>query len=402
MYKFYPCLMLFLWCLLTTPAAAIEVSDLYKELIPVENQSRSERNKAYKAAFKTVLVRISGSTDILQHQQIKRTLRKPAKFVSRYQFIKQKDQQYLEIEFNSQGINHLLRQHQFPIWGSRRPLILAWIVEEQASQRQLIAEDNDLYHKVIKPVADKRGLPIIVPILDFDDLAQIQVSDVWGGFVSPIRAASARYLPERVISVKIFQPQQDEQEQSETGSIYQPLGITPLTRPDSVTNRADLNTEPPSVKNENETNKDWHVQLTMYQEYNDLQLESSAKSKQAAVADVIDQLANKLAGAYAIEAQKMSVGEQELHIHFIDINNIADVIKIEDFLKTLSAVESVRVSQIIGDQVNYQLSLLGEAIDVFTALQLDERVEQIKTLAHYDEAEQLEVNVIHKYKWKGQ
>ncbi|NMV28013.1 DUF2066 domain-containing protein, partial [Vibrio parahaemolyticus] len=47
-----------------------------------------------------------------------------------------------------------------------------------------------------------RGLPITIPVGDFDDVTGVNVSDLWGGFIEPIGQASQRYPADAVLVVR--------------------------------------------------------------------------------------------------------------------------------------------------------------------------------------------------------
>jgi hypothetical protein len=48
-------------------------------------------------------------------------------------------------------------------------------------------------------VADERGLPIALPLLDLEDLGAVTFADVWGGFEDRVGLASQRYRADAVL-----------------------------------------------------------------------------------------------------------------------------------------------------------------------------------------------------------
>jgi hypothetical protein len=52
-------------------------------------------------------------------------------------------------------------------------------------------------------IADQRGLPITLPLLDLEDMNQIEFADVWGGFEQSLLPASTRYGADAVLVGRI-------------------------------------------------------------------------------------------------------------------------------------------------------------------------------------------------------
>src|SRR5258706_15949695 len=53
--------------------------------------------------------------------------------------------------------------------------------------------------KELLAVADERGLPVTLPLLDVQDLRAVTFADVWGGFEDRVAAASARYRADALL-----------------------------------------------------------------------------------------------------------------------------------------------------------------------------------------------------------
>jgi len=57
----------------------------------------------------------------------------------------------------------------------------------------------DAVRELLLEVAAGRGLPVVLPLLDSEDLAQVSFADVWGEFAPPLRAAAERYGAEALL-----------------------------------------------------------------------------------------------------------------------------------------------------------------------------------------------------------
>ena len=102
----------------------------------------------------------------------------------------------------------MLRNNGFTVWGSERPATLVWLaVDWGQGEREIIAAEdpdtiereartidrNRLLRERLLEIADRRGLPIMFPLLDTTDLQTVTFSDIWGGFDERIVEASGRY-----------------------------------------------------------------------------------------------------------------------------------------------------------------------------------------------------------------
>lgn len=57
----------------------------------------------------------------------------------------------------------------------------------------------------LKRLSEDRGLPVEIPVGDFDDITGIDPADVWGNFLQPISRASQRYHPDAVLVIRAHQ-----------------------------------------------------------------------------------------------------------------------------------------------------------------------------------------------------
>ncbi len=109
----------------------------------------------------------------------------------------------MRLYFSAQHIRSLLSQAQLPFWPESRSNLLVWLVAEANYDRSVSWEHafTSLLNQK-KARARVRGLPLTVPVGDFDDVTGVQVSDLWGGFINPISIASQRYPTDAVLVVR--------------------------------------------------------------------------------------------------------------------------------------------------------------------------------------------------------
>ena len=115
-------------------------------------------------------------------------------------------------------MGRVLRQFGEPVWGNDRPLTLVWLaVDWGGGERKIVAADADestlastrsidrnrLLRERVQAVAKRRGLPVVFPLVDTEDLESLSFSDIWGGFDEPVINASRRYGTNSVLVGRI-------------------------------------------------------------------------------------------------------------------------------------------------------------------------------------------------------
>ncbi|OOF35109.1 DUF2066 domain-containing protein [Salinivibrio costicola] len=185
-------------------------SPLYHASIPLDNGAQTSQQAAKKQALIAVLTKVSGQREVSDNPAVEQAQQDVDGFISQLGYGESKDQsdgaaqRTLEVGFDSQKIRAVLRQAGLPLWGSPRPAVLVWLVDDRDGDRQIIWEQSG------RPVIDQlrdaaaiRGLPVLIPVGDFDDLMAISSSDLWGGFIDPVEQASQRYQPDGIVIGKL-------------------------------------------------------------------------------------------------------------------------------------------------------------------------------------------------------
>jgi len=198
----------------TSVSAAVQVKGLYEVEVPVSNQARQERRRALRTGLSDLITRLTGSQALEEFGQFMSVLDRASTYVEQYRYResvnpdlkpKQKPDLILWIRFNRKAIQKLLREQQLPLWGSTRPETLVWIVIQDQNGRQLLTanEENSTYLSVLTH-ARRRGVPVLVPLMDLEDQRKVRVGDIWGGFSGSIKKASTRYATENILVGRVF------------------------------------------------------------------------------------------------------------------------------------------------------------------------------------------------------
>nr|MBL0711708.1 DUF2066 domain-containing protein [Colwellia sp.] len=207
------------------PAKAVELKDLYQASIATDSQNSRDRTVALKKALTVVMVKVGGKKSILENDVFKKALGNHQQYLTQYRYQYRyriqdnrvsvdkrleakthtnEKQLFLLASFNKEKINHLFQQANLPLWGRLRPQVLLWLIDEQGFSRTIVSNStNSALPSIVNKFSASRGLPIMMPLMDFTDVTQINVSDIWGRFEQPIRAVSSRYFAEAIVVMRI-------------------------------------------------------------------------------------------------------------------------------------------------------------------------------------------------------
>ncbi|TDQ51288.1 DUF2066 domain-containing protein [Permianibacter aggregans] len=335
--------------MIVMPVAAVEVPDLYTGVIPVVDQQEPTRQQAEMAAMQQVLTKVSGSSALLSHTLVQDNLKKASSFVQRYQFKLQSPasdapadtpkQLVLEASFDQRAIDRLIQAAAAPIWGKRRPLTLMWLAVADSSGRKLIGDDNE--PSVIRDIQDASrdlGVPVLLPLLDLEEAAAINISDVWGRFLDPMTEYSSRYAADATLVGRL--EQQANQWQAEASLLHGQFRESFMA---SGANRAE------------------------------------------AVRQLMAQIASFYADKYAVVIDLSKDAQQWVKVY--GVSELRDYGKLTNFLQSLQSVQQVDVVKVEPNQITYSLRLIAEQAAFLQALTLDGRLQLVPESAFTTELE---------------
>jgi uncharacterized protein len=331
MIRYLPILMLWCFSSLCYEAKAVEVRDLYLVKLPVAEQGRTVLWNASLKGFKEVLVRKSGSSEILTSAEVQRAYRKVTSYLQRFEYASQEPDSEFPFEialyFEPRLIDSLIQQSQMPLWGSNRPLTIMWLAVEENFNREVVVESEEegSFYPIIQKNASRRGLPIILPLMDLEDELAVSISDIWGRFPSAINQASARYPSDVVLFGRINQ-----------------VGDT------------------------------WQGKFGYINQQQEVAFDAVGESKQQVVANMMDSLAERLCEKYCVVQE---VGQKnELLINVTDISNFKQFKAAENYLADLSSVNKVEVVKISKYDVLFKLTLLGQINSTVEGIALSQKM----------------------------
>ncbi|MGP4844244.1 DUF2066 domain-containing protein [Marinobacter sp. 1Y8] len=189
-------------------AHAVSVDGLYRTQVAVGGSSDSEQKAAYAEGLRRVLLRVSGSREVLNSDQIGGLLANAESFLQAYQYRRVNGgSDQLLMTFGSVGVNQALANMQVPVWGANRPLTLAWIAVDSGRDRHILtapdagAGDSDRarWSAAFASASSDRGLPLsLPPSTSGDDRALL--SEIRGNFMDSLKSASTDY-PHNLMTV---------------------------------------------------------------------------------------------------------------------------------------------------------------------------------------------------------
>lgn len=315
------------------------VKGLYEASVPVSSQSRQERQQALQAALSEILVRVSGRQEVasgLPLPEIEAALMRPSRYTQQFRYhrvtlpadtedAEPVAAQVLWAKFDQAAIDDLLRRSGLPVWGRTRPATLVWLAIDDRGQRFLVS-NNDTHQakELLMSKAQRRGIPLRLPLLDLTDSATVRISDVWGNFEENIMKASSRYQPDGIL----------------VGQVYQGF------------------------------NGFWHARWTFH-----LQGRRFQWNKQGAVlAEVldpgVDATADTLGQHFAQYNSQDGADNSAVLIEVKDVRGLPDYNRVVGYLKSLSTVSGIEPSQVTSNQVLFRLKAQSGRLDVAQSIAL--------------------------------
>ena len=195
---------------LSFAARAATFPNLYSVTVNQDPAAADQRAAATGAAFAAVLVRVTGNRYAGLDPELKPLISDASRYTTQYGTDRQGR---AIVGFNATRVEQALAGLNVRMWGSERPLTLIWIaVDDGQGGRALLGSGDPpagatpamvdllaMLRTELAAVADERGLPLVLPRLDADDLAAVTIDDVSGALGDRVTAASARYRADAVL-----------------------------------------------------------------------------------------------------------------------------------------------------------------------------------------------------------
>ena len=327
-------------CWMSLPVYAIRVPGLYEAEVPVPDQLADNRDQAEKSAMRTVLIKITGDRFAPERTSLQPVVEKAGDYIQQYRYIQIPPDQaageplqpslHLHVRFDETTLNKTLRDLGIPVWGKERPSTLVWLaVQDEAGRRLVGMEEKPDYIRALDSRAALRGVVLIYPLLDLEDTDHLRVSDIWGGFNTPVLQASARYQADTVLVGKIDSPT-------------------------------------PGI---------WEGQWTAYVQGETTTWSADGELPEIVLDEGVDGLANLLAARFVQSGGTLETATISIQVR--GVNNAEQYARVLKYLRSLSPVTDVAVNQVEPGKVLFSVTAHGGEVALQQTITLGRIMEAV-------------------------
>jgi hypothetical protein len=321
-------------------AEAARLDDLFQVEVVSAGRDPGSRDAALGRALQQVLVRVTGSGESLRNPSIRPLLKDPSRFAQQFRFRDvppqtpgQAEQLKLWVQFDGVALAREVREAGLPYWGSERPDILLWLAIDEGGRRYLVSDNSDgRVARTVSQAAYRRGLPLTLPLMDLEDQRAVQFTDVWGGFVGSLQAASQRYRPQVILFGKV----------GHSGA-----------------------------------SGGWRGSWNLLSAGNQQSWTSHAANLEASVDQGIGEASEWLAVQYAVVATDEAVRSLVVE----GVEGLEDYARVSSYLASLTPVDQVKVTRVSGREVEFSLNLNSEERNLLQVITLGRVLQAIEDSA---------------------
>jgi hypothetical protein len=187
--------------LLAPAVARAQVADLYSGSAPVAGQDEAERTRAIGPALVSALIRASGDPTLAGDPRLPDVLAQAPAWLQNFGYRQETQtvagaapvvRDYLQARFDPAGVESALDALGRTVW-RERPRTLLWLVIDDGSTRRIASAAQVAALGALTRVATERGIEIVLPQMDAEDVARIDPDTLWGGPSSAGLAGASRY-----------------------------------------------------------------------------------------------------------------------------------------------------------------------------------------------------------------
>ncbi len=166
--------------------------------LSLADRSDEARKQATIKGLTAVISKNSNIPQVIEIGAIKDALAKPELYLKRFNYLtgNNVDGQkvnFLQLYFDQIAITKLLQRASSLTWIKNKPLTLMWLAQDTRGGKIIDGSSDNPLASLIKSKAQDYGMSIMMPIMDFQDLAQIKTNEIcrfdWG----KLKMASKRY-----------------------------------------------------------------------------------------------------------------------------------------------------------------------------------------------------------------
>jgi hypothetical protein len=306
------------------------VADLHTATIPVADQGAQAMAAAARQAMAEVLVKVSGSAELLQNPAIVAALKESRSQVQQYAYVRGKapaPELAIRFEFDGGYITDLVAQAGAPLWTANRPLVLAWVVVEDEQGRHFINwESAPEQAQLLADEFSRRGVPVQLPVFDLIDMTAVSTEDVWRLDANAILAASARYNVQDVAAGRL---------------VMSSGGAAP---------------------------GDW----SYFYQNNRINRSVTSPDLQIFLRGGVDVVAGEISGRYAVA--RTTGADGGVHLSVTGVTDYADYAAVVNWLEGLELIENANLERVEGDRIELRLQARADAAKLAAIIELNDRL----------------------------
>ncbi|MFF7066407.1 DUF2066 domain-containing protein [Pseudomonas sp. NPDC008258] len=185
--------------LVAATAQAENVSGLYQVREPVTGQGAEARTAATAKALDTLVLRLTGDPKAVQNPALAELRKDPQQIINQVGS-EAGPPESVVVEFDPGSTERALRKAGLALWGSNRPSILGWWLNDSAEGSSLVG-DGQASAVPLRRAAQHRGLPLRLPLADLQEQLVANGKQIEDSDPAPLREASARYGADALLAV---------------------------------------------------------------------------------------------------------------------------------------------------------------------------------------------------------
>ncbi len=297
--------------------------------INVESQSASAKSTAEKQAFEQLLQYMTMSEDYTLEPERFAGIT-PAQFVESFAYQQQNDGLKLTIYFDRAELAKALEERGIVVVSDNRPALMVLEAVQESGQEMLIGEPTGgIYHDLLQEQAKERGLTLLFPLMDLDDVQTLSFSSVWSESPIVLWDKVQRYHPQGLLIGKVI------------------------------------------VQADGGVNADWTLNLRERSYHWEIAEES--------IQGMLAMLMNNIAASYRELFVMTTQSSQRMMIRVDGVHEASTLNRVTLALKVLEGVTDVSTKTMSSESVTFDVTMIGDQQELADALSMNAHFRQIDT-----------------------
>ena len=310
------------------------VRDLYEAQVPVSSQSAQALERASREALSDVLVKVSGSVEVLANPTIAAAIPGARKQVQQYSYNKGEGpgpELTARFEFDRSWVTRLVTEAGAPLWTANRPLVLVWLIVEEGSDRYFVNPDSapELTAQLVAEFS-RRGVPVQIPLFDLADSAALSLEEAWRLYAPALQGASGRYDVQDIMAGRVV------------------------------------------VLSNGSSTGDW----SYFSARDRIDRSITSEDTAAFVRAGVSMVAEDMAARYAVAASGTG-SEGGISMLVTGVNSYSDYAGIVSWLEGLELIDHANIMRVSGEQLELRLHAQADAAQLPAIIELNERLQPL-------------------------